>query len=71
MWDALGEVSVINTFQFDSAEGSKAAKQLKPRTILEMADANGSRIGPYILYRFINGVCAKGKIPGNFWKRAG
>ena len=41
MWDALGEVSVINTFQFDSAEGSKAAKQLKPRTILEMADANG------------------------------
>ena len=41
MWDALGDVSVINTFQFDSAEGSKAAKQLKPRTILEMADANG------------------------------
>lgn len=41
MWDALGEVSVINTFQFDSAEGSKAAKQLKPRSILEMADANG------------------------------
>ena len=71
MWDALGEVSVINTFQFDSAEGSKAAKQLKPRTILEMADANGSRIGPYIFYRFINGVSAKGKIPGNFWKRAG
>ena len=41
MWDALGNVSVINTFQFDSAEGSKAAKLLKPRTILEMADANG------------------------------
>lgn len=41
MWDALGDVSVINTFQFDSAEGSKAARQLKPRTILEMADANG------------------------------
>ena len=41
MWDALGNVSVINTFQFDSAEGSKAAKQLKPRSILEMADANG------------------------------
>ena len=41
IWDALGNVSVINTFQFDSAEGSKAAKQLKPRTILEMADANG------------------------------
>ena len=41
MWDALGDVSVINTFQFDSAEGSKAAKQLRPRTILEMADANG------------------------------
>ena len=71
MWDALGDVSVINTFQFDSAEGSKAAKQLKPRTILEMADANGSRIGPYILFRFINGVGAKGKIDGDFWKRAG
>ena len=41
IWDALGNVSVINTFQFDSADGSKAAKQLKPRSILEMADANG------------------------------
>ena len=41
MWDALGEVSVINTFQFDSMDGAKAAKKLKPRTILEMADANG------------------------------
>ena len=71
MWDALGDVSVINTFQFDSAEGSKAARQLKPRTILEMADANGSRIGPYILFLFIRGVCAKGIIPVNFWKRAG
>ena len=41
IWNALGEVSVINTFQFDSVDGSKAAKQLKPRSILEMADANG------------------------------
>lgn len=41
MWDALGDVSVINTFQFDSIEGAKAAKKLRPRTILEMADANG------------------------------
>ena len=41
MWDALGDVSVINTFQFDSVEGSKAVRLLRPRTILEMADANG------------------------------
>ena len=41
IWDALGEVSVINAFQFDSAEGTKAAKRLKPRSILEMSDANG------------------------------
>ena len=67
IWDALGNVSVINTFQFDSVEGSKAARLLRPRTILEMADANGSRIGPYILYRFISGVCVKGKIPGKIW----
>ena len=41
MWDALGDMSVINTFQFEGEEGMKAAKLLKPRTILEMADANG------------------------------
>lgn len=41
IWDALGDVSVINIFQFDSLEGSKVAKKLKPRTVREMAAANG------------------------------
>lgn len=41
IWEALGNVSVINTFQFDSVEGAKAAKRLRPHSILEMADANG------------------------------
>ena len=41
IWKALQEVSVINTFQFDSLEGAKAAKQIKPSNILEMSDANG------------------------------
>lgn len=37
----MGNVSVINTFQFDSIEGAKAAKKLRPHSILEMSDANG------------------------------
>lgn len=41
IWDALGDVSVINTFQFDSAVGAQVAKKLKPRNVIEMADANG------------------------------
>lgn len=41
IWDALGEVSVINTFQFDSQVGSQVAKLLRPRSIIEMCDANG------------------------------
>ena len=41
IWDALGNVSVINTFQFDSQVGSQAAKTLRPQNVLEMADANG------------------------------
>ena len=41
IWDALGNNSVINIFQFEGAEGIKAAKRLKPRSILEMSDANG------------------------------
>lgn len=41
IWDALSNNSVINIFQFEGAEGIKAAKQLKPRSILEMSDANG------------------------------
>ena len=50
IWDALGKVSVINTFQFDSQVGAQVAKKLKPQNVLEMADANGSTIGPYTLY---------------------
>ena len=50
IWDALGNVSVLNTFQFDSAVGSQVAKMLKPQNVLEMADANGSNIGPNILF---------------------
>ena len=66
IWEALGKMSVINTFQFEGEEGMKAAKLLKPQSILEMADANGSNIGPYIFFRFINGVlpAAAGKANG-------
>lgn len=41
IWDALANVSVINTFQFDSLVGAQAAKKLRPQNVLEMADANG------------------------------
>ena len=41
IWDALDDVSVINIFQFDSQEGVKAAKRLRPRNVLELSDANG------------------------------
>ena len=40
-WDALDNVSVLNTFQFDSLEGSKTAKLLRPRSMQEMSSANG------------------------------
>lgn len=41
IWKALSDVSVINTFQFDSLEGSKTAKKIQPKNILEMTAANG------------------------------
>lgn len=41
IWKALQENSVLNIFQFDSEVGSQAAKKIKPRSIMEMADANG------------------------------
>ena len=50
IWDALGKVSVIDTFQFDSQVGAQTARKLRPQNVLEMADANGSDIGPYILF---------------------
>jgi DNA polymerase III alpha subunit len=34
IWDALDNNKVLNVFQFDSIEGSKAARQLQPRSIL-------------------------------------
>ena len=50
IWKALQNNSVLNVFQFDSDVGSQAAKKIKPTNILEMADANGSNIGPHTLY---------------------
>lgn len=41
IWDAIQNGSVINVFQFDSEVGSQAAKKIKPKTILELSDANG------------------------------
>lgn len=40
-WDAIETGGVINIFQFDSAVGAQAAKKIQPKTILELADANG------------------------------
>lgn len=41
IWKALQENNVLNIFQFDSEVGSQAAKKIKPKSMLEMADANG------------------------------
>lgn len=41
IWKVLQENSVLNIFQFDSEVGSQAAKKIKPKSMLEMADANG------------------------------
>lgn len=41
MWNALANGDVIGCFQFDSAVGGQAAKKIKPRSPLELADANG------------------------------
>lgn len=50
IWTALQENTVLNVFQFDSEVGSQAAKKIKPSSILEMTDANGSKyIGPHTL----------------------
>lgn len=43
-WRALQEGTVLNAFQFDSAVGAQAAKRIKPKTLQEMSDANGSRL---------------------------
>ena len=44
IWKLLQENSIINIFQFDSDVGSQAAKKIKPSSILEMTDANGSTL---------------------------
>lgn len=41
IWDALDNISVLDIFQFDSPVGKQAAKKLKPRSVIEMSDANG------------------------------
>ena len=41
IWENIQQVKILDLFQFDSAVGSQAAKKIKPRSILEMADANG------------------------------
>lgn len=51
MWDALANGDVLGCFQFDSSVGSQAAKKIKPQNPMEMADANGSNIGPNTLYQ--------------------
>ena len=56
IWNALDDISVINIFQFDSMEGSKIAKKLKPRTIQEMSDANGLKDWPKHTFPIIIGV---------------
>ena len=40
-WDAIENGDVINIFQFDSMVGAQAAKKIQPKTITELADANG------------------------------
>lgn len=55
-WKALQQNDVLNVFQFDSDVGSQAAKKIKPTSILEMADANGSTYRPLHIFPFISGV---------------
>ena len=40
-WKNIQEVKILDLFQFDSTDGSQAAKKIKPSNMLEMADANG------------------------------
>ena len=44
IWDAIDNNRVIDLFQFDSDVGSQAAKKIKPRTMQELADSNGSTL---------------------------
>ena len=40
-WKNIQEVKILDLFQFDSTDGSQAAKKIKPNNMLELADANG------------------------------
>lgn len=40
LWDALGEGEILDIFQFSTGVGLATAKQIKPRTPLEMTSAN-------------------------------
>ena len=41
VWSNIQNVKTLDLFQFDSPVGKQAAKKIKPRSMLEMADANG------------------------------
>lgn len=40
MWELVGENKIISLFQFDTPVGLQCAKQIKPRSLLELAQAN-------------------------------
>ena len=44
VWKNIQNVEVLDLFQFDSQVGSQAAKKIKPSTLLELSDANGSTL---------------------------
>jgi len=44
VWKNVQEGNILNIFQFDSDIGSQAAKKIKPNSMLELADANGSTL---------------------------
>jgi DNA polymerase-3 subunit alpha len=41
IWTAIENNEVLDLFQFDSDVGRQAAKKIKPKTIMELSDANG------------------------------
>lgn len=41
MWKALQDGEVLNAFQFDSEVGGRAMKKIAPKSLQELADANG------------------------------
>jgi DNA polymerase-3 subunit alpha len=40
MWDLVGNVELIDCFQFETMQGSQAARKVRPHSIQELADAN-------------------------------